>query len=63
MLWGIGIGACAWICILIDNDEKEFQMPNIERGGCMAVVAIIGLFAFYWIYKGIRLAIDGIKGI
>ena len=62
MLWGIGIGACAWFCILIDNDEKEFQMPNIERGGCMAVFAIIGLFAFYWIYKVIRLAIDGIKG-
>ena len=60
--WGIGIGACAWICILVDKDDKEFDASSLGNGGCIGVIPLMGLLVFYWIYKVIRLTIDEIKG-
>lgn len=62
ILWGAGIGAISWFCIFVDNDDKDFDASSFGNGGCVGVLLLIGLFIFYWIYKIIRLAIDGIKG-
>lgn len=61
--WGTGIGAISWFCILVDNDNKSGDWGDLAaRGGCYGVILFLGLFLFYWIYKIIRLVIDGIKG-
>ena len=61
--WGTGIGAISWLCMLVDNDNKSGDWGDLAaRGGCYGVILFLGLFIFYWIYKLIRLAIDGIKG-
>ena len=62
VLWGTGIGAISWFCILYDNDEREFDTRNLGNGGCVGVLLLIGLSVFYWIYKFIRIIIDSIKG-
>lgn len=62
ILWGTGIGAISWFCILVDNDDKHFDTSSFGNGGCVGALLLIGLFIFYWIYKIIRLVIDGIKG-
>lgn len=62
ILWGTGIGAISWFCILVDNDDKHFDTSGFGNGGCVGALLLIGLFIFYWIYKIIRLVIDGIKG-
>lgn len=62
ILWGAGIGAISWFCILVDNDDKDFDASSFGNGGCVGALLLIGLFIFYWIYKIIRLTIDGIKG-
>lgn len=62
--WGTGIGAIAWFCILVDNDNKSGDWGDLAaRGGCYGVILFLGLFLFYWVYKIIRLSIDGIKRI
>ena len=61
--WGIGIGAIAWLCILVDNDHRSGDWGDIAtRGGCYGAILMLGLILFYWLYKIIRLAIDGFKG-
>lgn len=61
-IWGgLGIGACAWLCILYDNDDRYFNTSNLEQGGCVGLLLIIVLFVFYWIYKCVRIVIDKIK--
>ena len=63
LAWGTGIGALAWLCMLVDDDSKSGNWGDIvARGGCYGAIMFIGLFLFYWIYKLIRLAIDGVKG-
>ena len=62
ILWGTGIGAISWFCILVDNDDKDFDASSFGNGGCIGALLLIGLFIFYWIYKAIRLIIDAIKG-
>ena len=59
--WGTAIGAISWLCILYDNDERSFDARGFDRGGCVGGLMLIGLFIFYWIYKFVRLVIDGIK--
>jgi hypothetical protein len=62
--WGTGIGAIAWICIFVDDENKSGDWGDLAaRGGCYGVVLFLGLFLFYWVYKVIRLSIDGIKKI
>lgn len=61
--WGAGIGAISWLCIFVDDDNKSGDWGDLAaRGGCYGVVLLLGLFLFYWVYKIIRLSIDGIKG-
>ena len=61
--WGTGIGAISWLCIFVDDDNKSGDWGDLAaRGGCYGVILFLGLFLFYWIYKIIRLSIDGIKG-
>ena len=61
--WGTGIGAISWFCILVDNDNRSGDWGDLAaRGGCYGVILFLGLFLFYWVYKVIRLVIDGIKG-
>lgn len=62
ILWGTAIGAVSWFCILVDHDDKHFDTSSFGNGGCIGALLLIGLFIFYWLYKGIRLIIDGIKG-
>ena len=62
ILWGTGIGAISWFCIIYDNDDRSFDVREFDRGGCVGGLLLIGLFVFYWIYKFVRLIIDGIKG-
>ena len=60
--WGAGIGAISWLCIFVDDDNKSGDWGDLAaRGGCYGVILFLGLFLFYWIYKIIRLSIDGIK--
>jgi hypothetical protein len=59
--WGTAIGAISWLCILYDNDERSFDARGFDRGGCVGGLMLIGLFIFSWIYKFVRLVIDGIK--
>lgn len=63
VLWGTGIGAISWFCILVDNDSRHFDTNSFGNGGCIGAVLLIGLFIFYWIYKFVRLVIDGIKDL
>ena len=63
ILRGMGIGAVSWLCIFVDNDDKHVDTSIFGNGGCIGVLLLIGLFIFYWLYKIIRLAIDGIKGV
>lgn len=61
--WGTGIGAISWFCILVDDDNKSDNLGDLaERAGCYGPILFLGLSLFYWIYKIIRLVIDGIKG-
>ena len=62
--WGAGIGSLSWLCIFVDNDNKSGDWGDFAaRGGCYGVILFLGLFLFYWVYKIIRLSIDGIKRI
>lgn len=62
--WGTGIGAISWLCIFVDDDNKSGDWGDLAaRGGCYGVILFLGLFLFYWVYKIIRLSIDGIKRI
>lgn len=62
--WGTGIGAISWLCIFVDDDNKSGDWGDLAaRGGCYGVIIYLGLFLFYWVYKIIRLSIDGIKRI
>lgn len=60
--WGTGIGAISWLCILYDREDREFHGEWLGIGGCYGCLLGFVLIGFYWIYKIIRLSIDGIKG-
>lgn len=62
VLWGTGIGAISWLCILYDQEDRKFNGEWLGAGGCYGCLIGIVLIGFYWIYKIIRLCIDGIKG-
>lgn len=62
MVYGL-IFIAAWCCAAYDKDDSDFDSNDLLRGGCGGALLLIVLFILFWIYKLIRIIIDGIKSI